>query len=178
MNSISDLSQQLLQLILEYSINACLGLSIFIIFYIASIFFYKLINNFFKKVSPEKQGVLSLVSRAVKTMIIIIGVITSMGSIGINITALVAGLGLTGFAVGYALKDSISNLLSGVLLVLYQPFKIADKIEVAGFQGVVEKIDLRYTTLKDFTANKTILIPNTLTITKTVVVFSDEHAHK
>ena len=66
---------------------------------------------------------------------------------GINVSALVAGLGLTGFALGFALKDTISNLLSGVLILLYRPFKIGNTIKVSGYEGDVVSIDLRYTEL-------------------------------
>ena len=49
-------------------------------------------------------------------MVMIFGFVTALGSVGVDVSALVAGLGLTGFALGFALKDTISNLLSGVLI--------------------------------------------------------------
>ena len=71
---------------------------------------------------------------------------------------LVAGLGLTGFALGFALRDTISNFLSGVLILLYKPFKVGEVINIAGFEGEVVFIDLRYTELKS--GENKVLIPN------------------
>jgi small-conductance mechanosensitive channel len=80
----------------------------------------------------------------------------------------VAGLGLTGFALGFALKDTISNLLSGILILLYQPFKIGNTIKVSGYEGDVVSIDLRYTELNS-EGNK-ILIPNSKLFTDPIIV--------
>jgi len=79
-------------------------------------------------------------------------------TLGVNVSALVAGLGLTGFALGYALKDSISNLLAGILILIYRPFGINNKVKVDKNEGTVTHIDLRYTTLENETGK--ILIPN------------------
>ena len=52
-----------------------------------------------------------------------LGVITALGTIGVDVTGLVAGFGLTGFAVGFAMKDALANLLAGVMILLYRPFR-------------------------------------------------------
>ena len=100
--------------------------------------------------------------------IVIIGIVTALGTLGINVSAIVAGLGLTGFAVGFALKDTISNLLSGILILLYRPFHIGDTISVSGYEGSVVSIDLRYTELTY--ERKKILIPNSKLFTDPITV--------
>ncbi len=115
-----------------------------------------------------EEPVRSLISEVAKVSILVFGVITSLGTLGINVSALVAGLGLSGFALGFALKDTISNLLAGVLILVYQPFNIADYIIVSGQEGKVAHIDLRYTTLEG--DNKKILIPNSLVFANTVSI--------
>ena len=102
--------------------------------------------------------VTSLLARTSKVALVIFGIITALGTVGINVSALVAGLGLTGFALGFALKDALSNLLAGVLILSYRPFRQGDRIEMSGYQGTVANIDFRYTTLQ--TEEKTILLPN------------------
>jgi small-conductance mechanosensitive channel len=77
---------------------------------------------------------------------------------GVNVSALVASLGLTGFALGFAFKDAVSNLLAGALILFYRPFCRGSRVAVTGIEGVVTAIDLRYTTLED--GNKKFLIPN------------------
>ena len=98
--------------------------------------------------------------------------LTALGTVGINVSALVAGLGLTGFAVGFAFKDTLSNILSGVLILLYRPFIIGDKIKIADFEGEVISIDLRYTTLNAETGR--VLIPNSKCFTDPVTVLKKD----
>ena len=103
-----------------------------------------------------------------KISILVFGAITALGTLGINVSALVAGLGLSGFALGFALKDTISNLLAGVMILAYQPFDIGDYIVVTGKEGKVIHIDFRYTTLEN--NEKIILIPNSLVFANTVSI--------
>src|SRR5215467_1573107 len=113
--------------------------------------------------------VISLIARAGKVALIIFGIVSALGTVGVNVSALVAGLGLTGFALGFTLKDALSNMLAGVLILSYRPFRHGEHIEVSGYQGTVANIDFRYTTLQ--TEDKTILLPNANLFTNTVVVF-------
>lgn len=121
------------------------------------------------KFDPYLTKFFAQASRVVFTLF---GVITALGTIGINVSALVAGLGLTGFALGFAFKDTISNILSGVLILLYRPFNIDDTIKVAGFEGKVISVDLRYTKLDS--EEGTVLIPNSKCFTDPVVVFTKQ----
>lgn len=110
----------------------------------------------------------SLLVRISKITLIIFGLITALGTLGLNVSALVAGLGLTGFALGFAMKDTISNLLSGVLILVYRPFKMGERIMISGFEGVVVSIDLRYTELEY--EGKKILIPNSKLFTTPITI--------
>lgn len=97
-----------------------------------------------------------------------LGVITALGTLGVNITGIVAGLGLTGFALGFALKDSISNLLAGVMILLYRPFEVGDRIDVSGLSGTVVHVDLRYTELDN--DKERVLVPNSKMLTDPIRV--------
>ena len=79
---------------------------------------------------------------------IAVGLVSGLGTMGVDISALVAGLGLTGFALGFALRDAVSNLIAGVLILVYQPFGYGDKITVGGNSGTVVGINFRYTVLE------------------------------
>lgn len=96
-----------------------------------------------------------------------LGIITALGTLGVNIMGIVAGLGLTGFALGFALKDSIANVLAGVMVLLYRPFEPGDRIEIAGLSGRVAHVDLRYTELDN--ERERILVPNARMLTDPVV---------
>ncbi len=110
----------------------------------------------------------SLLARSSSITLIIFGFVTALGTLGIDVSALVAGLGLTGFALGFALKDTIANLLSGILILLYRPFEAGNRIKISGYEGKVISIDLRYTELED--EGRKILIPNSKSFTDPITI--------
>ena len=115
-------------------------------------------------------SVVNLLARVANVVILIMGLVTALGTVGVDVSAIVARLGLTGFAVGFALKDSISNLLSGVLILIYRPFRVGQWINVKSFEGTVTAIDLRYTTLEQ--GEEKILVPNSLLFTNPINIRS------
>lgn len=117
------------------------------------------------------DDVIEVLSRAVSLTVLAFGLVTAMGTIGVDIGAMVAGLGLTGFALGFALKEVISNALAGMLILTYQPFRRNDRILVTGLEGIVTQIDLRYTTLQ--TSDRRILIPNSSLLTNPITVVTE-----
>ena len=140
---------------------------IFIIFWIISI----VLKNATQKVLSIKKthtDISNVLSKIVKNIILVIGFISSLGTLGMNISAIVAGLGLTGFAFGFAFKDMLSNFISGVLIFIYEPFKIGDFIQVEGKEGKVVNINLRYVSIES--DNQNILIPNSISVSKIVSV--------
>jgi small conductance mechanosensitive channel len=120
-------------------------------------------------------GVVLLLSRVYYYGILIFGIVTALGAAGLNVTALVTGLGLTGFALGFALKDVLSNLLSGIMLLLYRPFNIGDHIRMGEYEGRIETIRMRDTLVRA-ADGRLIVIPNTKLITDVVV--NNTHARR
>ena len=149
--------------------NLIFSISIFLFFWLSGIFSQFLIIRIANKRGLNKQ-LLLLIGKIAKIGLIIFGLITSLGTFGINISALVAGLGLTGFALGFALKDVVSNLIAGSIILLHKPFKINDRIIVVGHEGKVIKIDLRYTTIE--AEDKKILLPNSILFTKEIIILN------
>ena len=145
-------------------------LFIIVLFFILAKFIRRLILKVSEKLELDPH-LTHFFAQASRVIFIILGFVTALGTVGINVSALVAGLGLTGFALGFAFKDTISNILSGVLILLYRPFSINDEIKVAGFKGKVISVDLRYTKLDS--EEGTILIPNAKCFTDPVVVYSN-----
>lgn len=144
---------------------------ILLIFYVLS----KIVKSAIAKVSRRLEldtHITTLFARTSSITLIVFGFITALGTLGIDVSALVAGLGLTGFALGFAFKDTISNLLSGILILLYKPFMIGDHIKISGYEGVVVTIDLRYTELGN--QGSRILIPNSKLFTDPITVLDTE----
>ncbi len=140
---------------------------IFVVFLILAKITKTIVTNSAKRLKLDGT-ITSLFARTSSITLIIFGVVTALGTLGVDVSALVAGLGLTGFAIGFALKDTISNLLSGVLILLYRPFEIGNRIKISGYEGTVVSIDLRYTEL-NFEDNK-ILVPNSKLFTDPITV--------
>jgi len=109
-----------------------------------------------------------LLASVARVSLLVLGFITALGTLGVNITGIVAGLGLTGFALGFALKDSIANLLAGVMILLYRPFEVGDRIDVSGLAGRVMHVNLRYTELDS--DNERVLVPNSKMLTDPIRV--------
>ncbi len=140
---------------------------IFVVFFILAKIAKRIITSSAERLKFDGNLTL-LLSRTSSITLIIFGFVTALGTLGINVSALVAGLGLTGFALGFALKDTISNLLSGVLILLYRPFEKGNCIKISGYEGIVVSLDLRYTEL-DSEGNK-VLIPNSKLFTDPITV--------
>lgn len=82
-----------------------------------------------------------------------------LGKLGVNVAPIVAGLGVTGFILGFAFQESLGNLASGLMIAVNEPFKIGDYVVVAGNEGSVLKVDMMATVLAT-ADNKKVIIPN------------------
>ena len=102
-----------------------------------------------------KRMVISIVSNTV----LVIGILIAMSQIGVSLGPLLAGMGLVGFIVGFALQDTLSNFAAGLLILVYRPFDVDDVIEAGGVAGKVSKMSLVNTTFLTFD-NQTIIVPN------------------
>ncbi|NDJ33743.1 MAG: mechanosensitive ion channel family protein [Chloroflexi bacterium] len=87
--------------------------------------------------------------------------IVTLAILGVDVGGLVAGLGVTSIVVGFALKDTIENLVAGTLLLLRAPFKIGDLVEIEDTHGFVTVIQTRATTIKTLD-NLMVVVPNRL----------------
>jgi len=84
----------------------------------------------------------SFFQRLVSVSIIIAAIIVALEQVNVPVTSLIAGLGLTGIILGFALRDTLSNFAAGLLLLIYRPFRAGELIEVEGAQGVVEELTI------------------------------------
>jgi len=91
--------------------------------------------------------------------VIVLGFFIALAQVGVNVTALLAGLGIAGFIVGFALQDTLANFASGAMILLYRPFDVGDVIEAGGVYGNVDGMSLVSTTILTFD-NQTLVVPN------------------
>lgn len=122
--------------------------------------------NFLK--NPPFENIFPFIKNLLHILIFIISLIVALGIFGIDVQGIIAGLGLASFVMGFALKDVISNLLSGFSILLYGPFKVGDVIIVDEVCGTVSKMDIRYTVLES--DNELCYIPNSCITGNKIIV--------
>jgi small-conductance mechanosensitive channel len=151
--------------------NIFAGAATLLVFWLIAAVGRRLIAYASPRVKADTSVVL-LLSRLYYYSVLIFGAITALGTAGLDVRALVAGLGLTGFALGFALKDVLSNFVAGVMLLAYRPFRLGDEIEMGEFAGKIEDIRIRDTLVRA-ADGRLVIIPNTKLITEVVVNHSD-----
>ena len=151
------------------------AIGIFLAFWLAARIVHALIRRLHAHAAASAD-LLDLLGRVAKLALYVFGLVTALGTAGVDVSALVAGLGLTGFALGFAFRDVLSNLLAGVLILLYRPFTRGAKISVTGLEGTVIDIDLRYTKLQR--ESDLILIPNSNLFTNPITVFGQANSEE
>jgi small conductance mechanosensitive channel len=125
-------------------------------------FAVRLVVSAIAKVMQKQQVDKTLetfICNLVRTALMIVVVIAAIGAVGIQTTSFIAIFGAAGLAVGLALQGSLSNFASGVLIVLFRPYRVGDWIEAAGISGSVEQVQILTTILKTGD-NKQIIVPN------------------
>ncbi len=130
----------------------------------------KLVHSAILKILNKhtSSNIPKIIASIVKKIIIVIGFVTSLGTLGIDVSGIIAGLGITGVALSLALKDILSNFVSGILIFIHEPFRVGDSIEVEGKSGKVKGINLRYVTIES--EGKDILVPNSISTSKIVII--------
>ena len=89
----------------------------------------------------------------------LLGILVALSQIGVSLGPALAGLGVAGFIVGFALQDTLGNFAAGGMILIYRPYDVDDFVEVAGVSGLVKKMNLVSTTINTFD-NQTLVIPN------------------
>lgn len=165
-------TQEITEALVQWTPKIGLSCLVLFVFYLAA----ALLSRFFRRISltlpPPKRVIVDMLIKVGKTALLLFGAASALGTLGVNVSALVAGLGLTGFALGFALRDMLSNIVSGTMILIYQPFRVDDHIMTTGFEGRVKEIDLRYTVLEK-KGGERIYIPNSNLMVNPIVIKSD-----
>jgi len=92
-------------------------------------------------------------------IVMAVGILMALSQVGISLAPMLAGLGVAGFIVGFALQDTLGNFAAGSMILIYRPFDVDDFVEVTGASGLVKKMNLVSTTILTFD-NQTLVVPN------------------
>lgn len=143
------------------------GLVIFLIAFLLAVLVKYIIVRMANR-AKKRLYLYRLIGSTAMMVILVAGLITALGTMGINVAALVTSVGLIGFAVSFALKDTLSNMMAGFVILFYQPFKSGDLIEVDKVEGEVINITLRFTVVR--TDHQRTYVPNSLLLTNPLTV--------
>jgi MscS family membrane protein len=118
--------------------------------------------------SKLDDEIVPVLKKALKALVIIFGILSMASNFGYDITAMIAVLGVAGIGIGFALKDTMENMLSGVLIYMDRPFRIGDRIKLAdGTYGDITDVGLRSSKIKNLD-NNIVIIPNSKMINTVV----------
>ena len=142
-------------------------IAVIVIGYVAAKLIIRLLKNILNKTNIDHTAVTFVVSLA-KVLLYIIIAITALATIGVNVASLLTAVGAAALTAGLALQDSLSNLASGMIILLNKPFVAGDILEFEGIKGRVENIKIFFTTIHTLD-NKTVTIPNSRLTSNNVV---------
>ncbi len=99
------------------------------------------------------------ISKSIRRIVLVIGVVVALSALEVEIGPLLAVIAGAGFVIAFALQESLSNLASGIMILIYRPFDVGDSVDVAGVSGSVKSMNLVSTTIATFD-NKVVIVPN------------------
>lgn len=123
------------------------------------------------------KGVISFVYSILITTFRTLVIITVIAELGVNVTSIVTAVGAAGVTAGLALKSSLSNIASGLLILITKPFKIGDYLEFDQLEGTVVRIEMMFTTLKTYD-NKAVIIPNSQLTEQSVINYTQQKTRR
>lgn len=165
---------RILDLIIDDVIKASIIGSKAIIILTVGIWFSYFIARRVKKIllkTVRDEVLASFMSKISFVGMIIMVVIATLGTIGVQTTSIITALGAAGLAIALALKDSLSNLSSGIMLIIFRPFTKGDTVDIGGHVGVIKDISIFHTYMQT-PDGKLVITPNTNVATKEIINFT------
>ena len=124
------------------------------------------------KLKIENAETRHLLSRLARWSVIILGTLVALGQVDFDVSGFIAGLGVAGFTIGFALQDIARNFVAGILLLVRQPFNVGDAVEVGDYAGTVLDIKVRDTVLKTWDGEM-VIVPNMDVFTQAIKNYSE-----
>lgn len=174
--NIEELLEQVRELAVSFGLNLIAAIAVLVI----GIWVIKIIRRVVEKQLSKREVDQTLVSFLVNMMYFILltlVILAALGQLGIETTSFIAILGAAGLAIGFALQGSLANFASGVLLIIFRPFKVDDFVKIADEEGFVEKVQIFTTQIRTFD-NRTIIIPNAVITNGKITNYTDKEVRR
>jgi small conductance mechanosensitive channel len=162
--------ENLLVSFLRFLPSLIAALVIFVLGLILSVVVSRMLRITLERRDVKPEAV-TVVVRLTYISIITLTLVIALQQIGFNLTAFLAGLGILGFTIGFALQDVSKNFVAGLLLLIQQPFNVGDIIEVNEYLGKVLEIDMRATRMR-MLDGRIVLVPNGEIFTHAIINYS------
>ena len=156
--------------VIPWGINIVMALLVFVI---GRMVIKVIVNVFGKLMARAKYDAMlvNFLKSIISATLLLFVIVASLDRLGVDTTSLVAILGAAGLAIGLSLQGSLQNFASGVMLLVFRPFKAGDYIEAAGTAGVVKDITI-FTTVLNSPDNQQIIVPNGAIYSGNIVNYS------
>lgn len=167
---------QVKEIVAMYGLNVLAAAAILI----AGKFIASVIRKLIRKIMRKREvdtTLIGFVSSIVYAAILAFVVIAALSKLGIQTASFIAVLGAAGLAIGLALQGSLSNFSSGVLMIIFKPFKGGDFVNAGGCSGIVEEIGIFTTTIKTVD-NKLIIVPNSRIMSDSITNYSAKETRR
>lgn len=125
-----------------------------------NIVFNRLKKKFAKEFESRKLSILNIVVNILRVVIAVVSVIVILQIIGVNVSSLVAGVGILGAIIGFAFQDSLKDIFMGMIIMFDGYFTVGDPVEYNGLQGIVVSFNLRTTKIKSIDDNSVLSVSN------------------
>lgn len=163
-NKISDnftsyLPDNIVEIVGGYAFSLLMAIVIFLVGKWLANKITKLLTTVLRKVKGMDETLIRFLVNIVYYILMIVVLLTSLSELGVETTSFLAILGAAGLAIGLALKDSLGNFASGVMIILFKPFKVGDVVTAAGVTGTVNEVGI-FNSIFTTPDNQKIIIPN------------------
>ena len=166
----TEISNMVTTYVVPWAINIFFALAIFIVGRWVAKILIKLLRKGLGKADMDPILV-NFVASIVSSLLLLFIIIASLNQLGVDTTSLIAIFGAAGLAIGLALQGSLQNFASGVMLIIFRPFKTGDFVEAGGTSGVVESISI-FTTIMRTGDNREVIVPNGAIYSGTITNYS------
>ncbi len=163
--------------------DLAVNLSVALLIFIATLFASKWASGAARRALMRVRGfrhdptVLSFAVQVVRVIVLIVGLIAVLQRLGVQTTSIIAVLGAASLAVGLALQGTLSNVASGIMLLVLRPYRVGDVVDVGGMSGTVQRLDL-FTTQLSNANNHKIVIPNSKVLSEPLVNLTGQRTRR
>ena len=155
----SYIPHNIIEIVGSYAFSLVMALLVFIIGKWAVNKIVDILGTVLRKVKGMDETLIKFLENIVYYALMIVVLLTALGKLGVETTSFLAILGAAGLAIGLALKDSLGNFASGVMIILFKPFKVDDTVTAGGVTGTVKEVGI-FNSIFVTADNQKIIVPN------------------